>query len=67
MLSGVNPAGLAVGAFGVPTDDAPWYIVPADRKWVRNLVVAKIFRHHLDVIDPSYPPAEQGIEGVVAG
>jgi PPK2 family polyphosphate:nucleotide phosphotransferase len=47
------------------TDDAPWYVVPGDRKWVRNLVVAKILRHHLEQIDPRYPPAEEGIEGVV--
>ncbi|MFW2334021.1 MAG: polyphosphate kinase 2 family protein, partial [Ilumatobacter sp.] len=47
------------------TDDAPWYVVPADRKWVRNLVVAKILRHHLELIDPQYPPAEEDIEGVV--
>ncbi len=47
------------------TDDAPWYVVPADRKWVRNLVVAKILRHHLEQIDPKYPPADEDIEGVV--
>jgi PPK2 family polyphosphate:nucleotide phosphotransferase len=47
------------------TDEAPWYVVPADRKWVRNLVVAKILRHHLEVIDPQYPPAEENIEGVI--
>jgi len=47
------------------TDRAPWYVIPADRKWVRNLVVAKILRHHLEQIDPHYPPAEEGIEGVV--
>lgn len=47
------------------TDDAPWYVVPADRKWVRNLVVARILRHHLEAIDPHYPPAEDGIDGLV--
>jgi PPK2 family polyphosphate:nucleotide phosphotransferase len=47
------------------TDDAPWYVVPADRKWVRNLVVARILRHHLEAIDPQYPQPEDGIEGVV--
>jgi PPK2 family polyphosphate:nucleotide phosphotransferase len=47
------------------TDDAPWYVVPGDRKWVRNLVVAKILRHHLERIDPHYPPAEEGVEGTV--
>ena len=47
------------------TVDAPWYVVPADRKWVRNLVVAKILRHHLEHIDPEYPEPEDGIDGVV--
>ncbi len=47
------------------TPDAPWYIVPADRKWVRNLVVAKILRHHLEQIDPQYPPADEGFEGLI--
>lgn len=47
------------------TDDAPWYVVPADRKWVRNLVVAKILRHHLEQIDPAYPAGDDGIDGVV--
>jgi len=47
------------------TKDAPWYVVPADRKWVRNLVVAKILRHHLEQIDPRYPAPDEGIEGVV--
>lgn len=46
-------------------DHAPWYVVPADRKWVRNLVVAKILRHHLERIGPHYPPAEDGLDGIV--
>lgn len=45
--------------------DAPWYVVPADRKWVRNRVVARILRHHLERIDPQYPPAAEGIEGTI--
>jgi PPK2 family polyphosphate:nucleotide phosphotransferase len=47
------------------TDDAPWYVVPADRKWVRNLVVARILRRHLEEIDPTYPPGNDDLEGVV--
>jgi PPK2 family polyphosphate:nucleotide phosphotransferase len=47
------------------TDYAPWYVVPGDRKWVRNLVVAMIVRHHLSGIDCRYPPPEPGIEGLV--
>lgn len=47
------------------TDDAPWYVVPADRKWVRNCVVTRILRSHLEQIDPQYPPPEEGFEGVI--
>jgi polyphosphate kinase 2 (PPK2 family) len=47
------------------TPKAPWYVVPADSKWVRNLVVAKILRDHLRRIDPQFPPAEEGVEGLV--
>jgi PPK2 family polyphosphate:nucleotide phosphotransferase len=47
------------------TAAAPWYVVPADHKWVRNLVVAKILRHHLRAIDPQYPPPEEGVDGLV--
>ena len=47
------------------TEAAPWYVVPGDRKWVRNLVVASILRHHLELIGPEYPPAREGIEGIV--
>lgn len=47
------------------TPDAPWYVVPGDRKWVRNRVVTRILRHHLELIGPEYPPPEEGIEGIV--
>ena len=39
------------------TEWAPWHIVPADRKWVRNAIVARIVRATLDRMDPQYPPA----------
>jgi PPK2 family polyphosphate:nucleotide phosphotransferase len=47
------------------TSDAPWYVVPADRKWVRNLAVAHILRDALERIDPRYPEPEEGIESSV--
>ncbi len=47
------------------TPDAPWYVVPADRKWVRNLCVANILHDVLTRLDPRYPPAEPGIESLV--
>jgi PPK2 family polyphosphate:nucleotide phosphotransferase len=47
------------------TDTAPWYVVPADRKWVRNLAVARILRDVLERIDPQFPEPEDDIEGLV--
>ncbi len=44
---------------------APWYVVPADRNWVRNLAVAKILLHHLKRLDPKLPEPEEGVEGLV--
>jgi PPK2 family polyphosphate:nucleotide phosphotransferase len=46
------------------TADAPWYVVPGDRKWVRNLTTARVLRHTLERIDPHYPEPEEGIEGL---
>jgi PPK2 family polyphosphate:nucleotide phosphotransferase len=46
------------------TDDAPWYVVPADRKWARNLAVARILRDALERLDPQFPAAAPGIEGL---
>ncbi len=37
------------------TDAAPWYVVPADRKWYRNLVVARTLIEHIEALDPRYP------------
>jgi len=47
------------------TAAAPWYVVPADRNWVRNLAVAKILLRHLEKLDPKLPNSEDGIEGTV--
>ena len=44
------------------TDDAPWYVVPADRKWARNVCIARILRHHLERIDPQYPEPDSDID-----
>jgi PPK2 family polyphosphate:nucleotide phosphotransferase len=44
------------------TTRAPWYVVPADRNWVRNLSVAKVLLDVLRTIDPQLPQPE-----VVAG
>jgi PPK2 family polyphosphate:nucleotide phosphotransferase len=44
---------------------APWYVVPADRKWYRNLVVATVLADTLEGLHMDYPPAEENLSGVV--
>ncbi|MFJ5550981.1 polyphosphate kinase 2 family protein [Streptomyces sp. NPDC093225] len=34
---------------------APWYVVPADRKWFARICAAAILAHTLMEIDPQYP------------
>jgi PPK2 family polyphosphate:nucleotide phosphotransferase len=47
------------------TEHAPWYVVPANRKWYRNLVVSNILIQTLEKMDPRYPDPESGLEGLV--
>lgn len=44
------------------TTYAPWYLVPANRKWYRNLVVSTILIETLERMDPQYPEPEEGLE-----
>jgi polyphosphate kinase 2 (PPK2 family) len=37
------------------TPHAPWRVVPADKKWRRNAIIAAIVRKTLEDIDPRYP------------
>jgi len=40
------------------TPNAPWYIVPAERKWFRNLVVTQVLVDTLESLDLQYPKAD---------
>ena len=44
------------------TDWAPWYVVPADHNWSRNLAVAEILVAALERLDPKLPEPQPGIE-----
>ncbi|WP_031512859.1 PPK2 family polyphosphate kinase [Streptomyces sp. NRRL F-5123] len=44
------------------TATAPWYLVPADRKWYRNWAVAQLLLEHLELMDPHFPPADFDVE-----
>jgi PPK2 family polyphosphate:nucleotide phosphotransferase len=47
------------------TEHAPWTIVPANKKWYRNLVVATVLVEALEKLDPQYPEPEEDLDGVV--
>jgi PPK2 family polyphosphate:nucleotide phosphotransferase len=37
------------------TEKAPWYIVPANRKWYRNLIIGEVIVDTLKKLDMKYP------------
>jgi len=41
------------------TEQAPWFVIPANHNWFRNLAVGDIAAASLDALDPKYPPGEQ--------
>lgn len=48
----------AIGA--TATDDAPWYVVPADRKWFARLMVAEVMIERLSRLRLEVPPSPLG-------
>ena len=46
------------------TADAPWYIIPGDHKWYRNLVVSQLLVEKLESLDMRYPEPVDGIAGI---
>jgi PPK2 family polyphosphate:nucleotide phosphotransferase len=37
------------------TDESPWYVIPADQKWYRNLAIARVVVAALREMDPKWP------------
>jgi PPK2 family polyphosphate:nucleotide phosphotransferase len=48
------------------TEWAPWYMVPADHKWYRNLVVARTVATVLEEMNPRWPEPEEDLEKFAA-
>ncbi|MBK5222680.1 MAG: polyphosphate kinase 2 family protein [Acidimicrobiia bacterium] len=47
------------------TDVAPWYVVPADQKWFRDLVVGSVVLEALEALDMRWPEPPEGLEHIV--
>jgi PPK2 family polyphosphate:nucleotide phosphotransferase len=44
------------------TEDAPWHIVPADRKWYRNWAITRLLIEHLDGLGLEWPQPDYDVE-----
>lgn len=44
---------------------APWYVVPSDKKWYRNLVVAEVLVQALEDLKIKTPEPEEDLKGIV--
>jgi PPK2 family polyphosphate:nucleotide phosphotransferase len=48
------------------TAAAPWYVVPADRKPVRDVLIAQVVVETLERMAPRFPPSEAGVSELLA-
>ena len=44
------------------TDEAPWFVVPGDRKWYARLAVQQLLLEHLRPMDLTWPSADFDVE-----
>ncbi|MCX6046347.1 MAG: polyphosphate kinase 2 family protein [Chloroflexi bacterium] len=46
------------------TEQAPWYIIPADHNWYRNLMVSEVLVKTLEDLQMAYPEPEAGLDKI---
>ena len=46
------------------TEAAPWYVVPANHKWYRDLVISAVVVETLRAMDLAYPEPDSGLDGI---
>jgi PPK2 family polyphosphate:nucleotide phosphotransferase len=46
------------------TSEAPWYVIPSNHKWYRNLAIARIVAGTLEEMNPQFPPPETDLSDV---
>jgi len=47
------------------TDWAPWYIIPSNRKWYRNLIIARIIIETLKNLDMKVPQQQENLDQII--
>ncbi len=48
------------------TEYAPWYVIPADRKWHRDWLLTRLIAETLREMDPQYPAIDYDVETEIA-
>ncbi len=46
------------------TEQAPWWVIPADQKWYRNLAIARILVGTLRRMELDFPDPEEGLDEI---
>ncbi len=46
------------------TEYAPWYVIPANNKWYRDVIIARTIVETIKDLDPQYPQPEEGLENI---
>jgi PPK2 family polyphosphate:nucleotide phosphotransferase len=46
------------------TTAAPWYVIPSNKKWFRNLAVSQILRSELEQMNLKYPKPTADLSGI---
>jgi polyphosphate kinase 2 (PPK2 family) len=46
------------------TEYAPWYVVPADSKTHRNVMIAELLLRTFESLKLEYPPPKESLRGV---
>jgi PPK2 family polyphosphate:nucleotide phosphotransferase len=48
------------------SEDAPWFVIPSDHKWFRDLAVARIVIEHLEALKLGYPKPSVDLDKIKA-
>jgi polyphosphate kinase 2 (PPK2 family) len=46
------------------TADAPWYVIPANRKWVRNVAISSLLVQVMDDMKIRMPEPRENLKGI---
>ena len=45
-------------------DNAPWFVIPADKKWFRDLAISQILVDYMEGMNIQLPQTDEAIEAI---